>query len=541
MDSPKLKLETLHIRNFATFKSETISFKEGFNSIIGETGSGKSLILDALQFILGQRADKKVIRKGSEYASLEAVFISTSRYIKKFFLDSGFPFDENEIVIKRVIQLSGSSKVYLNHHHCQLKDLQNFSQKFIDFVGQFSNQKLLKPQYQMDLLDSYGGLLKERESYRLTYEELLKRKKEFQSFQERKDERLRKIDYLEFQIKEIESLSPSSEEEKELINNKNLLLNFEKKHLLNQEILSLIEQDQGLLDLIQSIYFKIQSHEELFTKNSYSFIPEMLENFNNLSSELSNELEDEYDVQKLEEIVEKLDDYQKIKRKFGPEIENVLEHYQELKQELKELQSIEKEQSFSSEKIKELETQALRKAQNLRQKRQSSSQILSEELIKTLKNLKMPNVKINLEVIPLEEIGPLGGDELSFLIETNAGEGFFKLQDIASGGELSRVLLALRNIHAQRNQSISIFLFDEIDTGIGGSTALAMGKVIKEISQKSQVIAITHLPQIAQYSNYLIEVSKKTQAQRTKSFINNYEKEQIPSFVKKMSSLCHLN
>ena len=536
-----LQLKTLQLTNFATFKTGLINFQDGFNTIVGETGSGKSLILDALQFILGQRADKKIIRKGADFASLEATFTANPQNIRDYFMEIGFPFEDNQIVIKRIIQASGKSKVFLNHQVCTVKTIQDFAIHFIDFVGQFSNQKLLDDKYQLEIIDSYADNTEKLRDYALSYNQLQRLKSELQNSKKNQADRLRKIDYLEFQINEIQDVSPNIDEEKNLLEKKKFLQNFENKQQVNQRIIRLIEDENGLLDTIRMIKANTLE-EDLFDTNKLEFIEDALENFQSFSLELSSETNIDFDVEELEGVVDKLDQYQKIKRKFGPELSDVLNNLETFQKELEELRNIQQLTGDLEKNIQMIQEKAWRQAQALHKSRKSACKNFSQSLVKNLKKLNMPEVKIDLKLIENDHLTPTGFNHLEFYIETNPGEGYFLLQDIASGGELSRILLSIREIHAGHNNNISIFLFDEIDTGIGGTTALAMGEVLKNISNDSQVIAITHLPQIAQFSNFLIEVSKKTQKnkgedKRTESFINEYAQDQISSFAKKMNPL----
>lgn len=535
-----IKLESLALTNFATFKAESVRFENGLNSIVGETGSGKSLILDALQFILGQRADKKIIRKGAEFASLEAIFSVHSPQVKDYFMEIGFPFEDDQVVIKRIIQTSGKSKVFLNHQVSTIKAIQDFSNQFIDFVGQFSNQKLLDEKHQLEILDSFADISNLRRDYQMTFNQLCRLKSELKRSQESETERLRKIDYLQFQIQEIEELSPSIEEEKQLMEQKSFLQNFEKKQQINQKITRLVEGDNGLLDSIRKIKAATLEETSLFPEDKLNFIEDALENFSSFSIDLSTESTMDFDADELEQLLDKLDRYQKLKRKLGPEIEDVLENFNNFSTELSELENTQDQLNDLETSISALQEKAWKQAQSLHNERKNASKIFSKELVKRLKKLNMPEVKINLELIQNDVLTLSGFNQLQFKIETNPGEGFFLLQDVASGGELSRILLAIREIHASHNNNISIFLFDEIDTGIGGTTALAMGEVLKDISRDSQVIAITHLPQIAQFSDFLIEVSKKTQGskdKRTESFIKEHGSKQIAKFAKSMTPL----
>lgn len=539
----KFYLKKLIIQNFATFKNQSIHFRPGFNAIIGETGSGKSLVLDALQLILGARSDKKVVRKGTDFSLIEATFYCCDFEVIQFLESEGFPVIENELVIKRMIYKNGSTKSYINHLNCSVNFLAIFSKKYIDLVGQFENQKLLSETYQLHLLDHYGKLSSEV----FKYQETLKRFKENQSkltnLEESKNFREQRLDYLNFQIQEIAKLTPSSQDEEELVKKKALLINFEKIQKVSFQLKDIFEggEDQpGLLSQIKKLTTNLLKNKDIFETQ----IPESTEIEDKLQSlylGIEKNLDIEIDPEELEGVLERLDSYQKLKKKFGGSCDSVLISQMEFIKERDQLQVLDYDLDQVKGEIKALQIELTDISQNLHRQRVIHASKLSSELTDKIQNLKMSGAVIKLVLEELKDFNDLGTTKANFMAETNPGEGFFKVKEIASGGELSRILLAVRQILAAYD-SISIFLFDEIDTGIGGETAICIGKALSQVAKNGQVIAITHLPQIAQFAESLIVVNKDIQSEdkisRTESSVKEISGKMV---LKEAQSMAQLN
>lgn len=538
-----LRIENLTINNFATIKNQTVDFSEGFNVIVGETGSGKSLILDALQLALGARADKKLVRKGSRFATVEVSFklnLEKSEKIQDYCNEIGFPFEEN-INIKRVIYKEGNSKAFLNHQSCPIGMLSTFTRKFVDLVGQFENQKLLSPEYQLRLLDSYSNLGDQFKEYTTLFTLLKNLRFDLETLEERVSNREREIDYLQFQLNEFSLLNPTVEGESELIAEKNLILNSEKILKLNREFKHFLfeENDGGVISNLKNFANQFSNSEidaDGALLEKFSTIENILFEIEEVTSGESLLADDS--EQRIEEILDILDRYQKLKRKFSLPTEE-LQHKQEtLNNDLKKLLDIESEIDTIKQKLNNTKELCTSLARDLHKNRIKSAKKLSTELTNTIQKLNMEGAKIKFLLNEKEELSSTGVSDLELTAETNPGEGFFKLGKIASGGELSRILLSLRHLMTTQD-SISIFLFDEIDTGIGGKTAIKIGNMLSEISSSSQVIAITHLPQIASFSNNLVVVEKSTIDSRTESKVFNYSNDEKNSYVNEMAQLTH--
>ncbi len=535
-------LKKLIIQNFATFKNQSIHFQPGFNAIVGETGSGKSLVLDALQLILGGRADKKVVRKDTDYSLIEASFKCTDSEVQSYLENEGYPIEGKELIIKRVIYKNGTTKTYINHLSSTVAFLAAFAKRYIDLVGQFENQKLLSEVYQLHLLDHYGKLTDNVEQFQSKLHEFKALQIKLSQLEQSKANREQRLDYLNYQLQEIEKLNPDSQEEEDLLMKKNLLINVEKNRKISfqlKEIFDGGEGNPGLLSQMKSfnnILNKNKEHFSQYTENA-SEIEDML---HLLITQIDKQFDNEMDPQVLEGVVDRLDIYQKTKKKFGGTVESILHTQMEFLKERDHLQLLD----FNLEEIKnnsELFKSALSElAKDLHKKRLANAVKLSKELTQRVQSLKMSGATIKLILEELTEFNEFGLTRANFFAETNPGEGLFKVKDIASGGELSRILLAVRQILSSYD-SISIFLFDEIDTGIGGETAICIGKALAQVALNGQVIAITHLPQIAQFADVLILIQKdiqgKDESSRTESKVKEIMGKMVQKEVRQMSQL----
>lgn len=537
-----LFLENLRLQNFATFQSEEVRFEKEFNAIIGETGSGKSLLLDALQIVFGQRADKKLVRKGAEFAVIEASFRVTDSNVKEYLVRIGHPCDQEEIILKRIISSNGTSKSFLNFQQCPLQTLSDFSKRFIDLVGQFENQKLLNENYQLKLLDHFGALDKDVENFQSQYILLQKKEAEFDDKKKHLDQVKQRQDYLEFQLKELELLDPSELDEKFLIERKDELMSgHQNKEVINNSLNFLSENDEGnVLSYLKQIEKLLSKVNSPILNEPLDKLRESQQTLQDVSFVLSRYSNIEVDEQELESIVSRLDLYMKLKRKFNVDTNGLVSLYQEFSGELQSLSNLESDLSMLENDILVLSKTSRLIALELHKKRIKSSKKLSEQLTQFVRMLKMEGATLRYEIKQSEQMHRYGLSFVNFEAETNPGEGYFKVKETASGGELSRILLAMRQILSS-NDTISVFLFDEIDTGVGGETALAIGKALEKVSKDSQVIAITHLPQIAHFGQKLIVVSKETtnehEGPRTVSFAEMYSGEKKSKYVQGMSQI----
>lgn len=538
----KFYLKTLLIQNFATFKNQKINFKPGLNVIIGETGSGKSLLLDALQLIFGGRADKKIVRRETDHALIEATLVCSDESVTEFFESEGFPSFEGEIIIKRLILKNGVTKNYINHQNCTLSLLSTFSKKYIDLVGQFENQKLLSDTYQLKLLDCFADQEEYVLNYLKNFGQLKNLKKQFEELNQSKLLRDQRLDYLNFQLQEIDKLNPTSQDEEDLLKKKNVLINLERSQKVFQYALQNFEgsdESPGIQGHISQLRHLFNKNNDLLN-NEMGILSEIEDNVQTLVAILSKKLAQEYSLEDLDMIIDRLDSYQKLKKKFGGSVESMLQTQVDFLKERSFLETTESNLNDLSQLIHIKAKDLLDEADFLHKKRLNFSKKLSQDLTRKIQSLNMSGATIQIDVTKTEELNEMGCSKIIFSAETNPGEGFYKVKEIASGGELSRILLALRQVLSLKD-SISIFLFDEIDTGIGGETGAFIGRALSEVAVHGQVITITHLPQIAQFAEKLIIVNKDTyhsdHETRTESRVREIGGKFIAKEVKEMAQL----
>ncbi len=542
---PSLFLKSLSLRNFATFENQEIQFHSKFNGIVGETGSGKSLILDAFQLLLGGRADKKLVRKGTDCAMIEGVFeVQGERFIK-YFDEIGFPIAEEDntyqVVIKRIIYNTGKSKSYLNHFSSPLAVLSKFSKTFVDMVGQFENQKLTQSDYQLHLLDQFSGLEKTLDGYSVLFHEYKSLCQEIELINETLANKTQKEDYIRFQMHALEELNPSAEDENKLISLKDQLLNSEETQK-NLELLKeyFSEGETNLLSLSKQCSKLFSKCNHLFSneeRSDFENLVSSLEDFSYIISKTDIDLDEESN---LDEVLDRLDQYQKLKRKFNIDTDELKGLLDDFQAQISELENIEKQHKKLVQDKEALEQDLYELATKLHDARVKNATQLSKQISKGLSELNMSGATFNIQVSKLNTLGSTGLSQVNFLAETNKGEGFYKIKDIASGGELSRILLCLRQIVASED-TINIFFFDEIDTGIGGETASKIAKALKRVGEKGQVLAITHLPQIAKEVDEIIYVDKKSlskdKSTRTISFVSIKRGEDRDQVIQQLAGL----
>ncbi|MCB9060425.1 MAG: AAA family ATPase [Halobacteriovoraceae bacterium] len=524
MKDDGLFIDQLYLQNFATFESERIFFGKGMNVIVGETGSGKSLILDALSILFGGRAEKSMIRKSAEFSVLEVNFHVTDLSVCDYLTRIGHPVLDNQIIIKRIIHKKTGTKTFLNHQVCTSENLKKFSRRFVDLVGQFENQKLLSPNYLLNLVDKFSKNEISLKKYQHLFYELQEETKRFNSLNADYLNVETEKDFLLFQKKEIELVSPEIDEDILLAKKKEELLQQRSNTQSIEEAIDFLsgDNDYNILNQLNSLNSIFSKLDDLGSfKNKLIEIQAALED---LSYELAKNLrESDHDEQEYIHIIDRLDSIQKIKRKYGPKLCNVHEKLILIASRLKYLEDLEHSIKTSQKKILDLKKEAFEIAESLHHSRLLAAEKLSKLLTKAIQSLNMSGATLRFEILKKEELNISGFSELDFFAETNPGEGEFKVRKTASGGELSRILLALRQILSSKD-SVSIFLFDEIDSGIGGKTAICIGSSLHTVSTHSQVLAITHLPQIIKFAGHIINVEKtsigKKDNQRTISKID---------------------
>jgi DNA repair protein RecN (Recombination protein N) len=412
-------------------------------------------------------------------------------------------------------------------------------------VGQFENQKLLSDTYQLRLLDQFGGTTQLAESFRQKLVEYRATLDEKSTLERSQNERAQRLDYLDYQINEINQLDPKDDEEEELIQLKSNFLNQERKQMLLLQLEELIDGGDsavGLTSISRTGRSLIAKNQNLISSGFFEKFAALEVLIDDIKSELRNMNIRELNEDELQDVIDRLDSYQKLKRKFGGSVSSIIASRDQFMIEAEGLRTADISLSEITKRISSQESALSSMAEQLHNKRLNSALEFSHLLTSAVRELKMIGAEIKLNLERTNDLTDQGFSKLNFLAQTNPGEGFYKVKEIASGGELSRILLALRKVLATHD-SISIFLFDEIDTGMGGETALHIGKSLKKVSEASQVVTITHLPQIASFADKLILVSKETteenSSDRTESRVK--EIESIKDIKKAIESMVPLH
>lgn len=523
----------LEVKNFALIDHVHLQFEKGLNIMTGETGAGKSILIDAVNMAIGERADREFLRTGAQKATLQAVFtMENHSRLASIFEAYGIEQDPDQIiVVTREIYQNGRSTCRVNGTIVTQTVLKTITQQLIDIHGQHQHQSLLDPMAHVDLLDAYGGteIAQLLETLGDLYQQLTQLKGRLKAICHNEMERERKIDLLKFQIQEIQGAGLTLGEEERLQQEKNLLVNSERIFRAVGDSYTILHEggaQPALLDALYQITGNFQQVKDFDPRLGY--FHETLEELQYRLEDITREIRDyrsgiEFDPQMLEEIEQRLDLINTLKRKYGRSIEEILSYLEQITQELELIENSEKEILKLKEEIKKVRGVMEEKSLMLRERRLEIAKTLEASLTEILQGLNMGKVTFQVNFTPLLNkegqirFTPKGIDHVEFMISTNLGEPLKPLAKIASGGEMSRIMLALKKILAQVDQ-VPTLIFDEIDTGISGKTAQVVGEHMVDIANQHQVICITHLPQIAALADchFLIEKEEVGDATRTK-------------------------
>ena len=545
-------LQQLQIQNIAIIDKVEIELGEGLNVLTGETGAGKSIIIDSINAILGERLSKDLIRAGKDKAVVEAVFIIDDDRLKSFFDEFGIePEEDGTLIISREFTLAGKSSCRINGKIATVSMLKHVGELLIDIHGQHDNQSLLRTDSHIDLLDSFGDenihVLKNKYSDSLDkYREI---KNSLKLLSGDKNDRERKIDFLRFQIDEIKKAKLKSNEEEDLNKHRAILQNSEKIIATLSKVYELIgvgsKTEKSASDNIGeavSIMGEISKLDQRYAEVSKRLEGISFEVDDIICEIRNNRDEVEYDPELLEQVEERLDLIFKLKKKYGDSIEKVKEFMENAQQELNEIINNEELVNKLRDELKKVDEELFLVAKDISSKRKAAAKLLEEKIGYELQDLEMKNarLKVNLEFDDsIDESGARrynhnGLDRVEFLISTNAGEPLKPLAKIASGGEMSRIMLAIKTILANVDK-ISTLIFDEIDIGISGKAAQKVGEKMSYISKNHQVISVTHLAQIACMAdnNYYIEKSANSRSTSTKvrKLDNNEVKNEVARII----------
>lgn len=527
----------LKIKNFVLIDKLDIQFKEGLNILTGETGTGKSILIDALSGVLGERMTTDVIRSGFERAGLEGVFdISHLPQVIEILDNIGIDIDDNILVIRRELYANGKGRCFANATQIPNKRLKEISEYLVDIHGQNEHQNVIKVSKHREILDSFANHQDLVEKVRYYYDTLHDLRERINSYQIDEKEKARKVEYLSFAIREIESADLKVGEDEELKNESIILANAEKLFKEINTSVSHLKGESGILANLKRVEQSLSAISE-FDSNVSSILEMVKESLYSLEDASISLREYEsginFSPERINEVEGKLSLISSMKKKYGDTVEEILDFAEKSKRELDAISSsdeeIEKLNSEYTKTVQETKTVAL----DLSERRRISAKELEERVMNELNDLGMGGtlfrVSIKREISPEGEIEsgnkryllyPSGLDRVEFLLSVNEGEELRQLKRVASGGEMSRIMLALKNVILS-NDIVDSLVFDEVDAGIGGKIAEIVGKKLKKLSKKRQVLVVTHLPQIASMSDNHYLVIKERADNRLRTLVRN--------------------
>ena len=519
-------LSLLHIENIAVIESADISFDRGFNVLTGETGAGKSIVIDAISAILGQRAYRDMIRTGANKASVRAVFTDVPEY--PWFAENGVPYDL-ETMIQREIYLDGKNVCRVNGALVTVSILHQLGIQLINIHGQHDSASLFDEANHLTFLDDFGDNEALRQDYSEKYSAVAKLRREINSLTMDEGEKLRRMETLKYQIEEISKAGLEEGEDEELESRRKILQNAEKLSD-GMEIAvdalyggddtdgaaSLLAAAERALGKISRYGDSIESLRERVADLMYQ-VQDIAEEVRDARDEMN------YSEEELERIESRLDVIHKLRRKYGATCTDILAYLDRAKQELDEIEFSDDHLERLKGKLVAAEKQAWNAALMLRANRKDTAKRLSCRILEELSQLDMPKVQFSCEFTELELTND-GADAVAFYMSANAGEALKPLSKVASGGELARIMLAMKNVLAEQDQ-VKTLIFDEVDTGVSGRAAQRVAEKLRAVAKNKQVLCVTHLPQIAAMGDTHMLIAKNERAGRTYTTVTPLDRE----------------
>lgn len=500
-------ITTLHIKNIGIIEDLNLDLNNGLNVLTGETGAGKTLIIDSLNIISGGRFSKEMIRKGETNSFVELCIYDPN--LKEAI--------EGNVIISREICSNGRNMCKINGRMVTVNELREFMKNVIEIHGQNENQNLIDVRTHIKYLDDFIGeeINNLKQTYqRLYYEYISKNKELKENFGDEK-ERQRKIDLLQYQISEIEEANLKTEEEEILEEKRKKMLNSEKI-IQNLQEADICIGEKGI-DVINSAIRALEKIENIDTNysNMVASLKNIYYDMQEIARDIKNDKEGiDFEEEEREQTEQRLDYIHSLKRKYGNTIQEILEYKQEIEKEMDKLKNSEENNKKLEKEIQNLEEEMSSICELMNKIRKEKAIILGNSINKELQELEMKNAKIHVKVEKSQEFNSFGKNNVEIFIATNVGEEEKPLAKIASGGEMSRIMLAIKKVLAQTDK-ISVLVFDEIDTGISGKAANSVAEKLNEISKNHQVLCISHLPKIAAVADYNYFISKKINNERT--------------------------
>ena len=522
-------ISTLHIKNIGIIDDLSIDLNEGLNVLTGETGAGKTLIIDSLGIISGGRFSKEMIRKGETNSFVEICMYE--------------PENENSIdgniIVSREINSNGKNMCKINGRMVTVNELKNFMSKFIEIHGQNDNQSLLDNKFHLKYLDGFIGdkIIDTKKQYKEKYEKYIEIKQELKNNYGDEKERERKLDLLRYQFNEIEEANLKVKEEDNLEEKRKLMLNSEKiSKNLNEADIAIGENSIDSINVAIRALEKIESIDKKYEDIS-SNLKNIYYELQEISRDISDYREDVYfDEQERNEVEERLDLIYNLKRKYGNDVQEILNYKDEIEAEINHIENLDEYNNKLKKELKQLKLEMTTLAEKMNELRNEYGKVLSININKVLEDLEMKNANINIHIdYNVEEFFENGKDIVEFYITTNLGEDEKQLAKIASGGEMSRIMLAIKKVLADTDK-MPVLIFDEIDTGISGKAAGAVAEKLNGISKNHQVLCISHLPSIAAIADYNYFISKRVINERTNTNIKLLNEKETLEEIARISS-----
>lgn len=519
-------LNELSIRNFAIIESLSVSFNKGLTVLTGETGAGKSIIIDAIHLLVGGRGSAEFVRHGEDKAEIEGLFFLEGDqhpcYAKAS--EFGIEIEDGMIVMRRDISASGKSVCRINGKLVTIAVLREVGSSLIDIHGQHEHQELMDETRHINLLDQFGTeeILPALQEYQNVYRSFELTQKKLKSLSENEQQMAHRLDLIKFQHDEITSAELKLKEDEELFEEKRKLGNYERIFESIQTSYSALQGEQKGLDWISLVMDNLQNAAELDT--SFKPVAESVANsfyiLEDAARTIRNEMDSlEYDPQRLNDIEERLNEINQLKRKYGKTIEEILEYASKIEEEIETLQNKEVHIGQMEKELASLRKDLRIEAANLTVIRKKWAKKLTKMIHNELKELYMEKAVFDLRIESVPDVfHKNGADKVEFYISTNPGEPLKPLSKIASGGELSRIMLALKSIFS-KHQGVTSIIFDEVDTGVSGRVAQAIAEKIYNVSTGSQVLCISHLPQVAAMADTHLYIAKVIKNGRTKTSV----------------------
>ena len=535
-------LQTLSIKQFAIIDELDINFSDGLTVMSGETGSGKSIIIDAIGQLIGMRASSDYVRHGEKKAIIEGIFdIDESKDAIKILESLAIDVDEDFLLVKREIFSSGKSICRINNQTVTLQDLRKVMQELLDIHGQHETQSLLKQKYHLQLLDDYADnqysdLLNQ---YQLSYNQYKNKRKELEELESADQALLQRLDLMKFQLEELTEASLKEGEVDQLESDIKRIQNSEKLNLALNNAHQVLTDENAIPDRLYELSNYLQTINDIVPEK-FVRLKEDIDQFYYILEDAKHEIYDEmanteFDEQVLNEYESRMNLLNNLKRKYGKDITELIGYQSKLADEIDKIENYEQSTSQLREEIKTLYNDVIDIGKKLSQERRRVARELRDHIVSEIQNLQMKDANLEISFKPLDEPTIEGIEFVEFLISPSRGEPLKSLNKIASGGELSRIMLALKSIFVKSRGQTAI-LFDEVDSGVSGQAAQKMAEKMRDIAQYIQVICISHLPQVASMSDHHLLISKASNADRTTTQVKELKDENKIDEIARMIS-----